>query len=94
MVGVTAGRIDPALLYDVAAVGEEVGQLTMRELFFDDGPAAPHGDDHVHADSVTVLREGRVDAGAVVDLLEQPPAGVYRMKGTVAVQLPLHDARL
>ncbi|MEW5809293.1 MAG: GTP-binding protein [Actinomycetota bacterium] len=80
VVGATAGRIDPALLFDVAA-DEEVGQLTFRELLAD-------SDDHhhVHADSVTVLTEGCVHPGAVRDLLEEPPAGVYRMKGTVAVR--------
>ena len=97
VVGVTAGRIDPALLYDVSAVGDEPGQLTFRELFAatdtddadtddadTDVPSAPH--DHVHADSVTAVTEGHVDPGAVMDLLEQPPAGAYRMKGAVAVR--------
>jgi G3E family GTPase len=35
---------------------------------------------------VTVIGDGCVDPGALVDLLEQPPAGVYRLKGTVAVR--------
>lgn len=82
VVGATAGRIDPALLFDVAA-DEQMGQLTFRELLTaaDD---RPH--EHTHADSVTVLSDGCVDPGAVLDLLEEPPAGVYRMKGTVAVR--------
>ena len=88
IVGATAGRIDPDLLYDASGGGEESGQLTFRELFFDAEPGVPHAHehDHVHADSVTVVAEGCVDPGAVIDLLEQPPAGVYRMKGTVAVR--------
>ena len=82
VVGATAGRIDPALLYDVAA-DEQVGQLTFRELL----NAAEDGEhDHVHADAVTVRTEGCVDPGALIDLLEEPPPGVYRMKGTVAVR--------
>ena len=87
VVGAVAGRIDPALLYDVAAAGEESGQLTLRELFFDDDHV-PHGDDHdhVHADAVTETGDGCVDPDAVFDLLEDPPAGVYRLKGTVAVR--------
>ncbi len=87
VVGATAGRIDPALLYDVAATAQESGQLTFRELIVDAEPEA-HADDHdhVHADSVTVFSAGCIDPAAVVDLLEQPPAGVYRMKGTVAVR--------
>ena len=91
VVGATAGRIDPALLYDVSAAGQEVGQLTFRELFFDTDAAAPNppehpAHDHAHADSVTVVGDGCVDPSVVIDLLEQPPAGVYRMKGTIAVR--------
>jgi len=88
VVGATAGRIDPALLYDVSTSGGEPGQLTFREVLFDNEPdASPaHDHDHVHADSVTVVTDGCVDPGAVIDLLEQPPPGVYRMKGTVAVR--------
>lgn len=92
VVGAVGGRIDPALLYDVPAAAEEAGQLTFRELLFDAEPAPAahgHGDGdhhHVHADSVTVIGEGCVDPAAVIDLLEQPPAGVYRMKGTVGVR--------
>ena len=88
VVGAVAGRIDPALLYDVAAATEQAGQLTFREVFFDTETDTPHDHDHdhVHADSVTVVGDGCVDAAAVVDLLEQPPPGVYRLKGTVAVR--------
>jgi G3E family GTPase len=82
VVGATAGRIDPALLYDVAA-DEQVGQLTFRELL---NAAEDDEHDHVHADAVTVRSEGCVDPGALIDLLEEPPLGVYRMKGTVAVR--------
>ena len=95
IVGATAGRIDPALLYDSPTAGDEPGQLTLRELFFDleqdaantaHAPAHDDDHDHVHADSVTVVSEGCTDPGAVIDLLEEPPPGVYRMKGTVAVR--------
>lgn len=87
IVGATAGRIDPALLYDVTAAAPETGQLTFRELLFEAEPQPPaHGHPHVHADSVTVIGDGCVDPAAVIDLLEQPPSGVYRMKGTVAVR--------
>ncbi|MHA0289756.1 CobW family GTP-binding protein [Mycobacterium sp. C3-094] len=83
IVGATAGRIDPALLFDVAA-DEQMGQLSFQELLKAGEDDRPH--DHTHADSVTVLSDGCVDPGAVLDLLEEPPAGVYRMKGTVAVR--------
>jgi G3E family GTPase len=83
VVGATAGRIDPALLYDVSAAEPESGQLSFRELLV--GPEH-ETHDHVHADSVTVRSDGCVDPGAVLDVLEEPPAGAYRMKGTVAVR--------
>ena len=97
VVGATAGRIDPALLYDVAAAAEEFGQLTFRELLVDDPDATPrehaqshspesHAHESGHADSVTVVSEGTVDPAVVIDLLEHPPAGVYRMKGTIGVR--------
>lgn len=88
VVGAIAGRIDPTLLYDVAAATED-GQLTFRELLFDaELERYAHADDHdhVHADSVTVMGDGCVDPDAVIDLLEQPPSGVYRIKGTIGVR--------
>lgn len=91
VVGAIGARIDPALLYDVSSSDEGPGQLTFRELLLDavpDDGAAAHADhhDHVHAASVTVTSAGCIDPGALVELLEEPPAGVYRLKGTVAVR--------
>ena len=80
LVGAVAGRVDPALLYDVADTDEDTGQLSFRELLVSD---AHH---HVHADSVTVTSDGCVDPGVLLDLLEKPPAGVYRLKGFVSVR--------
>lgn len=87
VIGAVDGCIDPALLYDVAAAQDQDGQLSFRDALFD--AAAEHGNDHhdhVHADAVTVTGDGGVDPDALVDLLEHPPVGVYRMKGTVAVR--------
>jgi G3E family GTPase len=83
VVGAIGARIDPALLYDVADGDAGIGQLSIRELLLD-----AHADqhDHVHAASVTVTSDGCIDPGALLDLLEEPPAGVYRLKGTVAVR--------
>lgn len=81
VVGTTGGRIDPALLFDPLDSPEEVGQLSFRELLFD---AQTH--DHVHADAVTVTSTGGVDPDALFDLLEEPPPGVFRLKGIVAVR--------
>ncbi|HEX2283831.1 MAG TPA: CobW family GTP-binding protein [Mycobacterium sp.] len=90
VVGTVGGRIDPALLYDLAGSDDEPGQLSLRELFFDAttaaAPNAHADDDHAHADSVTVTSAGCIDPGKLLDLLENPPAGVYRLKGTIAVR--------
>jgi G3E family GTPase len=91
VVGAIGAQIDPVLLYDVAVSRDEPGQLSLRELFVDakttqTANAHAHDHDHVHADSVTATSNGCIDPGAVVDLLEEPPAGVYRLKGGVAVR--------
>jgi G3E family GTPase len=71
-------------LYDVADTADESGQMSFRELLID-APHASHDEDHVHAAAVTATSDGCVEPGALLDLLEEPPAGVYRLKGTVAV---------
>ncbi|MGY4711321.1 CobW family GTP-binding protein [Mycolicibacterium sp. CBM1] len=81
VIGAVSGRIDPTLLYDVAAAVDETGQLSFRDALVDE--PAPN---HVHADAVTVAADGPADPDLLVDLLENPPVGVYRMKGTVAVR--------
>lgn len=83
VVPATHGRIDPALIFDTSGTPEETGQLSFRDLFLEaaERPAAQH----VHADAVTVTSTGPVDPAALLDLLEEPPAGVYRLKGTVAL---------
>ncbi|WP_299558041.1 GTP-binding protein [uncultured Mycolicibacterium sp.] len=81
VVGAVGGRVDPALLYDVAEQPEEAaGQLSLRELLV--GDEEHH---HVHAASVTVGRAGCIDPDPLLTLAENPPPGVYRLKGTVAV---------
>ena len=40
---------------------------------------------HHHAQSVTITASGCADAGAVLDFLEDLPAGVYRVKGSILV---------
>lgn len=77
----TRGHIDPALVFDAALEPAPDGELSFADL-------ADRGldrDRHVHADAVTVLAPGPVDAGRLVDLLEEPPAGVYRLKGAVTI---------
>ncbi|MDP7701682.1 GTP-binding protein [Mycobacterium sp. TY815] len=84
VVGTTGGRIDPALLFDPLESSEDAGQLSFRELLLDAESDQEH--DHVHADSVTVTGAGCIDLDALLDLLEQPPSGVFRLKGVVAVR--------
>jgi G3E family GTPase len=86
VVGAVAGRVDPRLLYDVTDDGGQSGQMSFRELLVDAAVGADdEHHDHVHAESVTVVGDGAVDPGPLIDLLERPPQGVYRMKGIVAV---------
>ncbi|MEE2855088.1 MAG: GTP-binding protein [Actinomycetota bacterium] len=80
VVGTTAGRIDPKLLFDASATSGRVGQLSFLDL------APEHDHDHVHADAVTVGSSGCIDPDALLDLLEDPPPQVFRLKGVVAVR--------
>ncbi|WP_027332273.1 CobW family GTP-binding protein [Mycolicibacterium tusciae] len=90
VVGTVGARIDPALLYDLPGAADEPGQLSLRELLFDsaadDAPHAHTHDNHANAVAVTVTSSGCIDPGKLVDLLENPPPGVYRVKGTIAVR--------
>lgn len=86
LVGAIGARVDPALLYDVSEPDALDGQLSLRELLVDTDHEHEHEHPHVHADAVTVTSDGCVDPGTLIDLLENPPAGVYRIKGTVAVR--------
>lgn len=85
VVGTVGGRIDPDLLFDVAAAQDAAGQLSFRDLLAEstDEDEQHH---HVHAESITVTSEGSVDPEVFSDLLDDPPAAVYRLKGTVAVR--------
>lgn len=84
VVGAIGGQIDPTLLYDVSRTRQEPVQLSLRELLVD--TATDHHPDHIHADSVTATSDGEIDPGALIDLLEDPPPGAYRLKGAVAVR--------
>lgn len=74
------GRVDPALVYDAASAEDPPDQLPLAALLRD---GREH--DHEHADAVTVTAAGPVGPGRLVDLLEDPPAGAYRIKGRVVV---------
>jgi G3E family GTPase len=75
------GAVDPQLVLDVAHTDDPPGQLPIAALARE-AHAEHH---HQHADAVTVRATGTVDPDALVDLLEDIPADVYRLKGTVSV---------
>jgi len=80
VVPVTRGRIDPALVYDAATTTDPGDQLPIAALL-----RSEDAHDHVHADAVSVAAAAPVNPSRLVDLLERPPAGVYRLKGRVRV---------
>lgn len=94
---------DPPDQLPIAALVREVQrERARREAEIDDdaGPepasasASGHPDhDHSHVRAVTELAHGPADAGAVVDLLERPPHGAYRIKGCVPVRTPRGERR-
>lgn len=87
VIGAVGGRIDPALLFDVAQPDEDPDQLPLRQLLLDAASSAEHGTagDHVHAHSASVATTGLVDPDRVLTFLERPIAGAYRLKGHFAV---------
>ncbi len=74
-------RIDPTLVYDAALTEDPPDQLPIGALLREAAPAH-----HVHAQAVSARSPGPVDPGRLLDLLEDPPTGAYRIKGTVAVR--------
>ncbi|GAA4815042.1 CobW family GTP-binding protein [Nocardioides caeni] len=82
IVRTSRGQIDPALVHDVASAEEPEDELPIAALLRAERPAHRH---HAHAASATVTVAGPIEPGALVDLLEAPPEGAYRMKGTVVV---------
>lgn len=80
VVGTIGGRIAPELLFDASAMPEQTGQLSFVDL------VPEHEHDHVHADAVTAHSDGCIDPDALLNLLENPPPQVFRMKGVVAVR--------
>ncbi len=74
------GRLDPALVYDAASREDPQDELPIAALMRDE-----HAHDHPHADAVSVRATAAVSPSRLVDLLEEPPAGAYRIKGRVTV---------
>ncbi|GAA0241001.1 CobW family GTP-binding protein [Cryptosporangium japonicum] len=78
------GRIDPALVFDTAADEDPADQLPIARLIREHH-ANQHAHDHDHARAASVELVRPVSPTALIDLLETPPAGAYRLKGRVRV---------
>lgn len=79
------GRVDPALVFDAADDEDPADQLPIGRLLREQHA---HEDPHEHAVAVATDLPGPVSPSALIDLLERPPDGAYRMKGRVAVRGP------
>jgi G3E family GTPase len=82
-VAANGGNVDPGLVLDVADPDARADELPLADLVR--GEAGPV---HAHARSVSVPASDAIEAGALVDLLENPPPGAYRLKGIVPVRTP------
>jgi len=78
------GGVDPMLVFDTARREDPTDQLPIAELLREAG--YDHAHDHVHAASV--MAPGPVAPRTLIDLLESPPDGAYRVKGRVRVRGP------
>lgn len=83
VVRTSGGRIDPALVFDVSRAEDPEDELPIAALLREQYDSR-HGE-HSHAASVSVESAGPVDPEALVDLLEEPPDRVYRIKGAISV---------
>ncbi|PRY59865.1 G3E family GTPase [Glycomyces artemisiae] len=82
IVRTSRGRVDPELVYDTASAVDPEDELPLAALARE---AHGHEAGHSHARSVTVRTAGPVGPAALLELLEQPPPGAYRMKGVLPV---------
>lgn len=94
----THGRIDPRLLFDeVARADDAPRQLRLDELLLEQEHRhhADDGHSHLHDGycSVTFTAASPMDPRALVRFLEEPPAGLYRVKGFVYFGIDGHTER-
>jgi G3E family GTPase len=85
VVETTHGRIDPVLVFDAASPHDPVDELPLAALARHDHDGGHDGEPHPRVNAVTVPATGPVDPDRLVDLLEDLPADIYRLKGTVTV---------
>jgi G3E family GTPase len=82
------GRVDPALVFDTDDDEDPADQLPIGRLMREQ-PAEAHT--HEHATAVAMDLPGSVSPSALVEFLEHPPAGAYRVKGRIRVRGPRGD---
>lgn len=88
------GNLDPAMLVDVPERVPVPGeQLGLDELLGPDHHDCEDHSDHLHAhyQSIEVTDPRPFDPRRLTRWLEQPPAGVLRVKGFLGVTVPGHD---
>lgn len=82
------GRIDPALVIDTACDTEPEDELPIVRSLRERACGHAEHHHHRHARAASVALPGPTAPGALVDLLESPPEGAYRLKGRVRVREP------
>lgn len=83
------GRIDPVLVFDTVTDEDPDDQLPFAQVLRDQAPDGHANHDHgrhEHAQAASVPLTGPVSPSALVDLLEDPPEGAYRLKGRVRLR--------
>ncbi|MGO3327329.1 CobW family GTP-binding protein [Gordonia sp. (in: high G+C Gram-positive bacteria)] len=91
---VSDAAVDPSMLFDDAperAADRGARQLALDELLAEESAESDHGA-HLHAafESTSIQTPRAVDPRRLARFLERPPAGTYRIKGQVFVDLPVH----
>lgn len=77
------GRIEPGLLFDrsIASKHHVAEQLSLSDLLVEHDRGLPHRHLHDGYDSVEFSSPHGLDPRALLALLEDPPVGLFRMKG-------------
>lgn len=82
------GRVDPLLVFDTADDEDPQDQLPIGSSLREQAHAHDH---HEHASVASALLPDPVSPSGLVELLQEPPAGAYRIKGRVRVKAPRRD---
>jgi G3E family GTPase len=85
VVAARRARVDPALLFDPPQRPRAAEQLSLADVLREDAHHDHEADDHLHHhyDSAAFSDERPMDPRALVEILEDPPRGLFRAKGVV-----------